>query len=142
MEKDKNQNCEFSIRIGNKRIPVTEEVYLAYYTMGRRERYLEEQDRSKGLLYFSAADSETFNGAERIQDQAVDVEKVAIMSLMIDELYEYLNQLNERERQLIEDLYFREYSLRKTADKYGIDERSIRRRRDAALLLLRKKFKE
>jgi len=105
---DKNQNSEFSIRIGNKRIQVTEEVYQAYYTMGRRERYLEEQDRRKGLLHFSAADSETFCGTERLQDPSVDVEKVAIMSLLIDELYEYLDQLNEKERELIEDLYFRD----------------------------------
>lgn len=64
------------------------------------------------------------------------------MSLLIDELNGYLSQLNEKERQLIEDLYFKEYSLRKTAALYGIDERSIRRRRDAVLLLLRNKFEE
>lgn len=142
MVQNKNQKSEFSIRIGDRRIPVSEEVYLAYYTMGRRERYLEEQDRNKGLLHFSAADSDSFCGAERLQDPSVDVEKVAIMSLLIDELHDYLKQLNEKERQLIEDLYFKEYSLRKAAEKHGIDERSIRRRRDAVLLFLRKKFEE
>lgn len=52
MEQNENNRSEFSIRVGKRRIPVTKEVYLAYYTMGRRERYLDEQDRNRACYIF------------------------------------------------------------------------------------------
>lgn len=42
---------EFKVRINKEIIHVEEEVYIAYYKMGRRERYLNEVSLVKDLSY-------------------------------------------------------------------------------------------
>ena len=43
---------EYLIKVQGQLIPVTEEVYLAYYRMKRRERHLEEKDIKHGVFYY------------------------------------------------------------------------------------------
>ena len=47
---------KFFIPIEGKLIEVEENVYIAYYKMGRRERYLEERDQDNGVLSYDALD--------------------------------------------------------------------------------------
>lgn len=45
---------KYFIPIEGKLIEVEENVYLAYYKMDRRERYLEERDKDNGVVSYNA----------------------------------------------------------------------------------------
>ena len=49
---------EYQIKVQGQLVPVTEEVYLTYYRMKRRELHLEEKDAAHGVFYYSALDTE------------------------------------------------------------------------------------
>ena len=42
---------EYRIKVQGQLVPVTEEVYLTYYRMKRRELHLEEKDTAHGVFY-------------------------------------------------------------------------------------------
>lgn len=63
---------KFFIPIEGKLIEVEENVYIAYYKMGRRERYLEERDQANGVLSYDALDHDGMVGQEIFQDPGVN----------------------------------------------------------------------
>ena len=48
---------------------LSEEVYVTYYRMNRRELHLEEQDRKHGVFHYSALDTEDITGEDGIPDR-------------------------------------------------------------------------
>mgnify|MGYP000260390419 CR=1 FL=1 len=55
---------EYRIKVQGQLVPVSEEVYLTYHRMKRRETYLEERDTTNGVFYYSALDTEGTNSVE------------------------------------------------------------------------------
>ena len=55
---------KYFIPIEGKLIEVEENVYVAYYKMGRRERYLEERDQENCVLSYDALDRNGMVGKE------------------------------------------------------------------------------
>ena len=48
----------YFIPIEGKLIEVEKNVYVAYYKMDRRERYLEERDKDNGVVSYNTIDSQ------------------------------------------------------------------------------------
>ena len=70
---------EYQIRIPGRLVPVSKEVYLAYYRMARREQFVFEKDRRAGVAYYSDLDTDEILGEETIPDLAAPtVETVAV----------------------------------------------------------------
>ena len=92
---------KYILPVNGKLITVSREVYESFYTHERRERYLEERDRDKGLLYFSNYDTKDGNFVDSTEDKKVNVEKVVETGMIIKELYKALEGLNPEERDLI-----------------------------------------
>ena len=61
---------KYFIPIEGKLIEVEENVYVAYYKMGRRERYLVEQDQNNGVASYDALDTESRIGIEALKEAA------------------------------------------------------------------------
>lgn len=133
---------DYKIQVENQIVEVTEEVYREYYRMDRRERYLVERDRKHGVTFYHALDSEDMNGEELFADMHIDVEGYLIEKEERDMLYDALLLLNERDRELIEELYFNEMTERELAEKLGIRHQNIHKRKMRILRDLKKYLKE
>lgn len=123
-------------------VEVSREVYEAFYELDRRERYLEERDQDKGLLHFSDYDTVNSNFTDYVEDTTVDVEKIVETGMVIRELYAALDGLNSEERGLIEQLFFKEFSMREIARREQVSHVAIQKRRNRVLLKLREILKD
>lgn len=59
---------KYFIPIEGKLIEVEKNVYVAYYKMDRRERYLEERDKDNGVVSYNTIDSQGIDGKSGLQD--------------------------------------------------------------------------
>ena len=94
---------KFFIPTEGKLIEVEENVYIAYYKMGRRERYLEERDKDNGVLSYDALDQNGMVGLEMFEDPAVhSLEDMALAKKLIEQLHRCIDMLPKAERELIQ----------------------------------------
>ena len=91
---DKNKN--YYIIVNNKKVPVKKEIYLEYWRLKNREKYLKRQDAKFGLLPFSSFDQDG-HFINNIQDESIDVEKIIQTKMMIDSLNSALGKLTKEE---------------------------------------------
>ena len=138
-EKDMSEHKQFFIRVKEQIIPVTEEVYRTYYKMKRRELYLEERDAINGKVLYSDMEADGLLGETTIPDiQAKNVEQVVLDRVMIENLRRCLDLLPKNERELIDALFFKDYSERKWAEISGMPRKTIGDRRSRLLTKLKK----
>lgn len=140
------------IRIGKDLVPVSEEIHKEYYKMKRREKYLEEDVK----VGSSIVDSETGavigykpskeDSIERLMGKGKDfAEEELIEDVIVDKailliLQEAMKELNRQEQELINDLFYKELTVREVAKKEDISHVAVMKRRDKILDKLRKFF--
>ncbi|MDK2965787.1 sigma-70 family RNA polymerase sigma factor [Lacrimispora sp.] len=130
---------EYRIKIQGQLVPVTEEVYLTYYRMRRRELHLEEKDSANGVFYYSALDTEETTGEDAIPDlTSPRVEDVAVDKLLAEKLHQCLLQLTKEEQELIFMLFFQNMSEHQLAAETGIPRMTIHNRKNRILARLKK----
>lgn len=130
---------EYRIKVQGQLISVSEEIYLTYYRMRRREQHLEEKDRSHGVFYYSALDSEETNGEDAIPDIASSkVEDIVTDKLLAEKLHQCLEQLTEEEQDLIFTLFFQNKSEHQVSRETGIAQKTIHNRKVRILSRLKK----
>ena len=59
---------QYYIRIDNRNVYVSEEIYKLYCKGERKERYFRESDIHNKTFYYNALDTEDFNGCDLFQD--------------------------------------------------------------------------
>lgn len=125
---------EFKIKVAGELVEVSEEVYLAYYRMERRERFLAEQDIKHGIFFYSALDQEGILGEDRLTvPDAQSVEDMAILHIMGEQLHHYLESLTEGERRLVYEIYFTGRTEREYAQMIGISQAAVFKRKHKIL---------
>lgn len=139
---NKKMRKNYYLPVNGTLIPVSRNVYEEFYVYRRRERYLEERDISKGLLYFSDYDTQDNNFIDNVEDKTVDVDKLVEAGMMIKELHKALDGLNTEERDLIEKIFFKEQSIREIARNEKISHVAIQKRRNKILRKLKEILKE
>ena len=98
---------QFFIPIEGKLIEVEEKVYIAYYNMGRRERYLVERDQKNGVLSYDALDQEGIVGQGMMNaPEANNLEDLAMAKELKSKLHLCIEILSKSERELIQAIYF------------------------------------
>lgn len=133
------ENKEYRIKVQGQLVPVTEEVYLTYYRMKRRELHLEEKDTAHGVFYYSALDTEKTNGEDVIPDLASPrVEDVIMDKLLSEKLHQCLSQLAKEEQDLMIALYFQNKSEHQVSRETGIAQKTIHNRKVRILAQLKK----
>lgn len=111
----------YQIRIDDQIIPVSEDVYYAYYRARRYEKYLEEKDKRNRKVLFSNLDTETTTGEEMIPDEgAISIEALVTDALMIERIKECLESLGEEETEIVRVLFYENKSEREAAAVWGI----------------------
>lgn len=116
---------------------VSQEFYKDYYKERRRERYLEELD-AEHIISYHSLDNEEFCGEDILIDPNEDVTEQVTRKLMIEKLRSVLSYLSDEERQLIEALFFKDYSEREWSRETGIPQRTICYRKNVILKKLKK----
>ena len=130
---------EYRIKVQDQLVPVSEEIYVTYHRMKRRETYLEERDTVNGVFYYSAMDTVETTGEDGIPDLASPrVEDVVVDKLIAEKLHRCLDQLTGAEQELILALFFRGISERQYTEMTGIPQKTINDRRHRILVKLKK----
>ncbi len=133
---------EYRIKVQGQLVPVTEEVYLTYYRMKRREMHLEEKDSAHGVFYYSALDTEETNGEDAIPDlTSPHVEDMAVGEVMAQQLHQCIEQLSKEEQALVFALYFQGKTQVELEKETGIKQQTISYR-DRQIRLKLKKMME
>jgi hypothetical protein len=82
---------EYRIKVQGQLVSVSEEVYVTYYRMKRRETYLEERDTANGVFYYSSLDTAETNGEDGIPDLlSPRVEDLIMDKLILEKLHQCL----------------------------------------------------
>ena len=130
------------IKINGELINVSEEIYLTYYRMRSRERYLDQKDIRNGKVLYSNLDTDETTGEEGIPDlDAESVEDVAVRKMMADKLHKCLDLLPGNDRELLIELYFNEKSEVQLSKELGILQQTISYRKQKILKKLQKMMK-
>lgn len=132
-----NDKREYFIYVKGKAVPVSEEVYKAYWKITEHEKYLQRKDWKYDVIPFSAMD---YDGhfVDNITDERIDIEKIVEVKMQIEELNKALATLTKKERELIEAIFYKEESLRAIGKKEKVNYQAIGKRRDKILEKLRK----
>lgn len=113
---------KYFIRVQGILVEVTNEVYIAYYAMERKEKYLIERDKAHGLLYYDSWNFETSNGRDFIKDNKANVEEEAIKNLLPD-IWSYVEKIEGKYHicQLIAD----GKTEKEIAEIFGITQQTV-----------------
>lgn len=133
----KKQREEGTIRIGDVIFLVTGTEYAQYYAELERKKYIQKQEREKKISYEKALEDEL--PIERLSaNPPVSVEEEAEKNIMIELMLNAIEQLDAADKQLIRLLFFYEFSHREISRQLGVDESTIRYRKNKILMKLRK----
>lgn len=129
---------KFCIPIEGKLVEVDENVYVAYYEMGRRERYLGERDRIKGVVSYDALDNGSRVGEAAMPDCISEsMEDKLLTSELYEQLHHCIEALPRAERELIHAIYFDGLTEQEYAQKVKMTQSGISRKRKKILSKLR-----
>lgn len=128
---------EFKIRINNEFVTVNEEIYITYYKMGRRERYLEEVAIVKNLSYNQLMDKEYPIEIKMSEAQKL-IEDEIVEKIMIEKVGTAIKSLTNTERIIIYELFFNGRSIRDLAGVLGISKSTLHEQKNKILKKLRK----
>ncbi|HEO5321734.1 TPA: sigma-70 family RNA polymerase sigma factor [Streptococcus agalactiae] len=132
---------EYYLYVKGKSVPVSEEVYKAYWKITEHEKYLQRKDWKYNVISFSVLD---YDGhfVDNIIDEKIDLEKIVEVKMQIEELHRALNTLTKEEQELMEAIFYREESLRSIGKKEKVSYQAIGKRRDKILEKLREILKD
>ena len=137
--RDKNGNVIANmIYVDGKEVAVTDEVYVAYASMDRRERYLEELDNADKPLSVDALLEEGYSEAALCN--AEDLEDVIANKPLVKKLHAVLATLDAADQEMIQAVFFDGLSMREYAKRLGVYHRTVTYRMEQLLKLLRKKL--
>lgn len=130
---------QFFIPIEGKLIEVEENVYIAYYKMGRRERYLVERDQKNGVLSYDALDQDGIVGQEMMNDPEADsLEDLVMVKELKSKLRLCIEILSKSERELIQAIYFDGMSDTEYSKRINKTQQTVSYRRKKVLSKLKR----
>ncbi|WP_051188642.1 sigma-70 family RNA polymerase sigma factor [Proteocatella sphenisci] len=139
------------IKAGNHLVAVSEEIYKEYYKMLRHEKYLEVDiklgssfvDLETGKVKYRPSKEDSI---ERLLDKGKDfadpscIEDMVVAREMTLILTEAVKSLDDREKDLVDKLFYKNMTIRDFARKEGISHVAVIKRKNRILLKLRKFF--
>lgn len=135
--RDENGNVIANvIYVDGVEVSVSDEVYEAYASMDRRERYLEEREGAEKPLSFEMLLEEGYTedalcSAENLEDTISD-------KLLYRKLKTVLGNLDTADQEMIRTVFFDGISMREYAKRLGVYPRAVVYRMERLLKALRK----
>ena len=137
--RDENGNVLANvIYVDGVEVSVSDEVYEAYASMDRRERYLEEREGAEKPLSFEMLLEEGYTedalcSAENLEDTISD-------KLLYRKLKTVLGNLDTADQEMIRTVFFDGISMREYAKRIGVYPRAVVYRMERLLKTLRNKL--
>lgn len=131
------QESIYVLIVKKKRIAVSKEVYMAYYKLKEREKYLDRLAKEKNIS-LEACNQNGIQVEYVIACLQESIEDKLIKAEMIEKMIKCLNLLDKSERMLINELFFNCKSERQFSAETGIPQRTINDRKRKILLKLKK----
>lgn len=136
---------DFYLYIEGKRVRVSEEVYREYYKGERKERYFMRDLKTERVTIDSRTGEITIipgreDSYERLMESRsqfasyANMEEQTVQSLLLEQA---LGNLTDKERNLIEEIYFLEKTERQVSEALHIAKTTLRRKHREALNKLR-----
>lgn len=117
---------------------VTEDAYRDFYSAKRRQKYITERSRKNGDFSYDMLTTDDFNGEDIIVDDREPLDEQVVRKVMVDKLRYAMFILPENEQELIRKIFFEELSERTLAEKYGVSQVAIHKRKVKILNKLKK----
>lgn len=133
MQEDKT----YTLLINKKRIPVTEEIYKAYYQLKERESYLDKLSERNNLS-FEECEEKGIQIDYLLSQTQESAEDKLIKAEMLSRLTVAMEMLTEQERLLIYTLFFKGKSERELCAMLGIGKTTLHDRKTKILGKLKK----
>ena len=128
---------EFKIRISDEFITVNEEVYIAYYKMGRRERYLEEVGVEKNLSYNQLLELDYPIEGKMCEEEQL-LEDAIVEKIMLEKMMIAIHTLTVNEHMIINELFFKGTSIRELSLDLKVPKSTLHDRKEIIIKKLRK----
>ncbi len=136
---------DFYLYIEGKRVRVSEEVYREYYRGERKERYFMRDLKAERVTIDPRTGEITIipgreDSYERLMESRsqfasyANMEEQTVQSLLLEQA---LGNLTDKERNLIEEIYFLEKTEQQVSEALHIAKTTLRRKHRAALNKLR-----
>lgn len=122
------------IVVKNKKVYVSDEIYKAYKKELNHEAHLNRLNRKHKVFGFEDYKVDL----NSIVDGNVDIEKIVETKMRIEDLYQALEKLNDKERKVIDSLYFKEMTIRDVAKEHQVSSKKIFNFRNKILEKLKK----
>ena len=128
MKEERKIRNIYTIKIHGYVLEVDEKYYKEHYQYLNRRRYLLDQSELYKEFYFSYLDADDMLGEETIEDMTVNVEDTAINHILIEKIKENLPHLEQKEKEIIQKLFYDGISERELAREYGISQSAIHKK--------------
>ena len=132
------------ITVDGMDVEVPEDVYLAYAQADRRERYITEEQSSGKLLSLEQMEEDAllpdYVGAETAPSAETEALEREELRNLAEQKQILLLALKDTDRELINALFFDGASTREYAQRMGVSQRAVIKRRDRILRDLKKFF--
>lgn len=129
---------KYHIKLNGELIPVTEEVYRAYQQPKWREKK-QAVVRAQKEVSLDAILETDYSG--QLDSRQALVDEIVADKLLLDELLKALAELNEDERFLIAELFYREKTEREIADSSNISHQAVHKKKNRILAKLKELLK-
>ncbi len=137
-ENDVSYADKFFIPLHGMLMEVAEETYRDFYKSQRRQKYIDERSAENGDFSYDMLTTDDFNGEDILVDTSQEISDAVIHKIMLDKLRDSLVLLSGDEQKLIQEIYFDGLSERNLADKYGVSQVAIHKRKLRILEKLKK----
>ena len=139
--RDENGNVIANIiYVDGKEVTVSDEVYEAYASMDRRERYLTDESDTPQDLSFERCVEDSVPFELLYENGCASMEEALERKEMIRILRKALQSIPAEEREFICELFFLHRTTRELAQKYGVSQPAIVKRKQRVLSTLKKYF--
>jgi RNA polymerase sigma factor (sigma-70 family) len=141
IETDASFKDKHFIALHGMLMEVSEKDYLDFYKNKRRQKYIDERSTENGDFSYDMLTTDDFNGEDILVDTSEEIDSAVINKIMLDKLNDSIILLSADEQKLIREIFYEELSERTLAEKYGISQVAIHKRKIRILEKLKKIMK-
>ena len=134
---DPSYKHKFFLPLYGMIMEVSEDTYLEFYRMQRRQKYIYERSKENNDISYNSFDG--FNGEDILVDDGESVEDQAVRNITAEEIRSVISLLKLADQELVQAMFFEGLSERQYAKRCGVNRNDIHKRKVRILEKLKNK---
>lgn len=122
---------EYYIYVQGEQVPVSREIYCAYYEEYDHERYIDRRGQKREISFDLLQEQGSLINFAGLSEHSIEYQMIEKERMV--QLYQALKQLDDKERWLIDKLYFEECSEKEIALILGISQQAVSKKKQKVL---------